>query len=92
MVKIAGRRVKVGDRLYHRSLQAWGDVTNVETSLIKIRISGIGHSNAVTLIATTGGIVSNRRQLYWHEPIDLDLPTSDVSKVQRVVDFFLELL
>lgn len=91
MIKIAGRVVQLGDRLYHRSLQYWGEVTHVESSLIKVTVTGVGVSNVVTLVANQGGMISNRRQLYWHEPVDLDLPTSDVTKVQSVVDFYLGL-
>lgn len=87
IAKIAGREVKVGDQLYNSALQMWGRVTGVDFSgTVQIEFVGAGKGNIKNVTMTDGGYVNGRRVMYWHKPIDLDLPQSDVSAYQQIVD------
>lgn len=84
-ILIAGRAVKKDDKLYHRGFEAWGRVNRYDPSgsaefIIK------GHGGERKMLVQNGGMVNGRRLVYWHEPVLIDLPYSDISSVQRVVD------
>lgn len=83
-VIIAGREVKVGDGLYHIGHQSWGTVTLLDTNSAKLRIGNAGSYRDIYV--STGGIAGGRRQVYWHQPLDLDQPIADIGKYQRVLD------
>lgn len=91
-ITIAGRVVKKGDKLYHRGFNLWGTVTKLEDRSIVATVQGVGNGNIREIRITNGGMVSGVRQIYWHEPLVLDLPTSDVSDYQRTVDFMQTML
>lgn len=85
-VKIAGREVKKGDLLYHSRAQVWGQVVGFDPTgpaILKIKI---GLHQDRELFVQNGGKVNGIRVMYWHEPISLDLPTNDVTKLQHLVD------
>lgn len=84
-IMIAGRAVKKGDSLYHRGFEAWGYVSRFDPSGSAEYILKGPHGERKMLVLN-GGIVNGRRQLFWHEPIQLDLPRQDVKSLQRVVD------
>lgn len=90
-IKIAGRQIKIGDSLYHQGLDSWGSITGFDPSG-SAHFTIKGPSGSRKLMAQKGGIINGRRQLYWHAPIKLDLPTSNVQKVQLVVDAIASLL
>lgn len=87
-VVIAGREVKKGDTLYHVGYRAWGTVTGFDTNAAKLRITGQGGSHR-TVFVTNGGVIGDRKQVYWHEPIQLDLPVQDVTTYQRALNFLV---
>lgn len=85
MIKIAGRPAKVGSNLYHNGFQAWGQITRYDPSgsaefTIKTR------KGERKLLVQKGGVINGRRQLFWHEPLELDLPQQNISAIQRIVD------
>lgn len=85
--EIAGRKVQTEDRLYNSALQMWGKVVGVDASgTAQIEFIGTGKGNVKYVTMTNGGYVSGRRVMYWHKTLDLDLPQSDVSAYQQVVD------
>lgn len=91
-ISIAGRTVQKGDRLYHRGFNLWGQVTKIDGRAVVLLVQGIGNGNVREMRVTDGGMVSGVRQIYWHEPLVLDLPTSDVSVYQRSVDFMKSIM
>ena len=92
-MQIARREVRVGDRLYHWGFGLWGEVIALDTNSARVAIQGIGgEDNTRTVFVTEGGNVNGRRQMYWHPPLALDLPVSDISKYQAAVEFAKELL
>lgn len=86
MITIAGRTVKLADMLYHTGFQTWGKVTRIDSGAIELVIEGKSHGNMRKLIVTQGGNVNGKRVVFWHEPIVLDMPKADVSKIQFMVD------
>lgn len=91
MIRIAGRTVNINDRLYHVGFQAWGTVTKYDDGSIELTIQGRSEGNYRRLLVTAGGLVNGKREVYWHKPLVLDLPFSDINKLQQVVDLTLEL-
>lgn len=85
MILIAGKRVKVGSRLYHKGYECWGRISRFDPSG-SAEIIVKSHGGQRKLLVQQGGVVNGRRQLYWHEPIQLDLPRQNVSAIQRIVD------
>lgn len=83
-VAIAGRLVKQGDALYHTGLKSWGQVTGFDIGSAKLRIAN-GDSERIIYV-TDGGMVNGIRQVYWHEPLQLDLPFQNIGKFQRIIE------
>lgn len=86
-ISIAGREVKIGDKLYHWSLGKWGQVTRFDASGPAILEVSRGPTRSpLKFYVQQGGNISGKREAYWHGPLKLDLPRSDVSTMQRIVD------
>lgn len=84
-ILIAGRQVLKGDSLYHRGFESWGTVSRFDPSgSAELVIKGRGGIRKMLVL--NGGYINEKRQVFWHEPITIDLPLSNVSAVQRVVD------
>lgn len=84
-MRIAGRPIKAGDVLYHKSLGVWGVVQRIDrtgSAVFEIK----NGSRKRELVVQDGGRIFGKRQLYWHEPIKLDIPQQDIAAVQRIVD------
>lgn len=82
---ITGRVVNAGDHLYHIGLQAWLQVQTFDSSGSAIaRV--LGGQVQRDFIITAGGLINNRRVIYWHAPLVLDLPTSNITKYQNVLN------
>lgn len=82
---IASRTIKIGDSLYHRGIDAWGKIVGFDPSgSAQFEISG--PKGKRRFLVQSGGVIFGRRQLFWHEPIQLDLPFSDVKALQRVIN------
>lgn len=88
-MKIAGRDVQVGNRLFHSEYGLWVTVTRFDSSgSASVRVifnDGRQHD----FFIQNGGLQNGRRVLFWHEPLYLDLPSADTSKIQRVVDLLV---
>lgn len=85
MITIAGRDVKIGDSLYHQSLKSWCRAVKYDPSgSLEVTVKTGGHERR--LMVTKGGKVNGVRQMYWHEPLHLDLPRYDVSAYQKLID------
>lgn len=85
MITVATRKVGLGDMLYHRGYQAWVKATRYDPSgSLEVQVqNAMGNRK---MLVTNGGRVNSVRQLYWHEPLNLDLPRSDISAYQSLVD------
>lgn len=88
---ISRRSVRVGDNLYHRGLDAWGQISKFDPSGSAEFVIKTSQGKR-KLLVQNGGTVHGRRQLYWHEPIKLDLPFSDINMLQKIVDVVVEKL
>ena len=87
-IVVTGRTVKVDDKLYHTGFRAWGTVIGFDTGSAKLSLIGANGQPRI-LYMQTGGIVNGSRVMYWHEPLALDLPISNVSKYQRLPNAIL---
>lgn len=85
-IKIAGRSVPVGARLYHLAWDTFGTVTGYDASgsaeLTLVNQSGFRRR----IYVQNGGKVNGIKLVYWHKKINLDLPIDDISALQAVVD------
>lgn len=88
-ISIAGRAVKVGDSLYHSGFRTWGIVQRFDTNAAVLRITG-ANGDTRDLFVVEGGIVGSVRQVYWHEPLQLDRPYQNIQKFQRILDNIVE--
>lgn len=84
-VKIAGRKVKVGDKLYH-SKMGWGRVSHFDSSGPAVLLIHVRPYGDRKVYVRNGGLVGEDRMIYWHEPLTLDYPSEDISMVQDIVD------
>lgn len=92
-ILVAGSQVKLGDRLYSRRAGTIGTVSVVRDGSISLEV-GSGSSGR-TYTVTTGGFVSGIRDVFWHEPLTLDLPKDmvyKVAKLQTVIDTLVTVL
>lgn len=81
MVLIAGEEVKLNDVLYSRRAGASGKVVALTETTVTLRITKEAGSR--DYIVQSGGVVNGEREVYWHAPLELDLPKSKVGKLQR---------
>lgn len=88
-IVIAGRQVAVGNSLYHVGFKAWGVVKGFDPSGPALLELTAG-SQTVTLFVQNGGIINGVRQVYWHAPLVLDLPTPNTTKYQTLLDALVE--
>jgi hypothetical protein len=92
-ILIAGSPVALGDSLYSRRAGAVGTVIQVLDHSFVLRINKAGSNRDLTV--QTGGVVAGARDVYWHEPIHLDLPKGQgakLQKLQQLVDTLNEVL
>jgi hypothetical protein len=80
---IANRSVVKGDILFHRAQRKW--VTVVQTEPCIVEMQGAG-GQAARFAVTADGNINGTRALYWHAPVELDLPVRDIGMYQRVLD------
>lgn len=83
-MKIAGRKVQIGDRLFHIGMGLWGQAVEVDSS--GSVVFEVGNRR---LLSNDGGKINGKRQLYWHEPILLDLPMNDLGPYRRILEAIL---
>jgi hypothetical protein len=81
-ILIAGSPVALGDSLYSRRAGAVGTVIQVLDHSFVLRINKAGSNRDLTVQA--GGVVAGQRDVYWHEPLALDLPKGQGAKLQKL--------
>ena len=89
-MNIAGKPVLLGDELWHMGFRQWVRVVSVTPSTV-VELVGVNGEKS-KFVATEGGNIAGRRQLYWHQPLVLDLPDRDVSAYQIFVDALKQVL
>jgi len=90
MIRIAGKRVKKGDWLYHGRAEVWGQVVGFDPTgpaIFKVTVPQHGER---TLLVQNGGKINGIKVIYWHEPLNLDLPFNDLTRIRRLVDFYVK--
>lgn len=87
---ISGKQATIGSELWHIGFRQWAVVTQTapDTTVELTDLSGRKYS----FVATDGGLIAGRRQLYWHQPLMLDVPERDISKYQAFVDTLTQVL
>lgn len=78
---ISGKPTQVGSELYHLGLRLWCKV--VAPGIVEVH--GI-NDQKVRYTFTTGGLINNRKQLSWHQPLVFDVPSRDITKYQALLD------
>lgn len=84
-VLVAGVQVRLDDRLYSRRSAETGRVIKVDPDTAQLQIESSGRIHVVT----NGGYVGGTRDVYWHPPLQLDLPKGSedkLAKLQTLVD------
>lgn len=90
MTAIAGRQVKKGDELYHMARKKWGVIVDFDAGTPVLRITDSNNAqNYADFRVTEGGYIKGVRQVYWHEPLKLDLPYRNLAKIEKLVAFYL---
>lgn len=92
-IRVAGEAVKLGDTLFSVRSQSVGTVVQVLDSTVILRVTRNGSTRDFTV--TEGGSIAGEKSVYWHAPLALDLPKSQLAKVQKiqaVVDALVEVL
>lgn len=92
-VIIAGSGVALGDQLFSRRAGAVGTVIQVLDHAVVLRITRNGQHRDLTV--TGNGQVAGSRDVFWHPPIELDLPKGSgvkLQKIQTLVDALNDLL
>lgn len=84
-VTIAGRELKPGDRLYHMTHRSFGTVLRIQPTTAEVQFHTT-HGTKFKVYVNDGGMVSRKKLIYWHKPLDLDFPHEDISKIQAVLD------
>ena len=89
-ITIANRSVKIGDRLFHAAYSSWVTIKSFDSTGAARAEAKTADGRIFQLLIQQGGHQNGRRVLYWHEPLKLDIPSSDISKYQAVVDLLVQ--
>lgn len=81
-ILVSGEPVQFGDRLYSRRANAWVTVVQLLDSGIVVSVTK--GEDVRTFTASEGGIIAGSRDLFWHAPIELDLPKSQLHKLAKI--------
>lgn len=81
-VIIAGSPVALGDQLFSRRAGAVGTVVQVLDHAVILRITRNGQNRDLTV--TGNGQVAGSRDVFWHPPVELDLPKGSSDKMQKI--------
>lgn len=85
-VKIAGREVKIGDRLYSIEHQVWGTVVRFDPTGPAIAEFPAKPRGKRTVYIQNGGIVNGNRSIFWHEQPFVDVPVGNIEDLQTMID------
>lgn len=88
-IYIANREVKIGSTLYHKYYEAFGSVARFDSagSAELVITSGNGEKRRVWF--TNGGKVNGKQLIYWHKPVELNLPYTNIAPIQEIIDIML---
>lgn len=81
--------MKVGDSLYHVRAGVWGQIVGFDPTGPAIFEVNTGDHRSRRILIQDGGKVNGIKMLKWHEPVSVDLPFSDVSRLQHLIDFLI---
>jgi len=81
-IVVAGSPVALGDQMYSRRAGTIGTVVQVLDHAAILRITRNGQNRDLTI--TQGGLVAGSRDVYWHPPLELDLPKGSAGKMQKI--------
>ena len=81
-IRIAGVPVALGDSLYSRRAAAWGTIVQMLDSAAVMAVTKGDTTRNYTV--TEGGLVAGSRDVYWHAPIEADLPKNELHKLQKI--------
>lgn len=87
-IKIAGKPVKIGDRLYHKKL-GWGRVSHFDSSGPAVLIVNMKPYGERKIYVDNTGVHAGEKLVFWHEPLSLDYPSEDISLIQEIVDLLV---
>lgn len=91
-IKIAGREVLKGDRLYNILFDTWGYVKRYDaTGSAELELTNSDGTKRAMLVRD-GGLVNGKKQVYWHEPIRLDLPFDETERLQSILGLTVDAL
>lgn len=82
-ITVAGSMVQLGDTLYSRRAGTFGTVVQVLDYAVQLRVTRAAGQHR-DLTVTDGGMVAGARDVYWHAPLELDLPKGSSAKVQKM--------
>lgn len=78
MLRIAGDIVQRGDRLYSNRAGEFGTVIDLGENIATLRVERPqGHRD---FTVEQGGYIAGQRDVYWHAPLQLDLPKAQGAK------------
>jgi hypothetical protein len=93
MLMIAGVTVQRGDRLYSSRAGAFGTIIDLGENIGTLRVERPqGHRD---FLVEQGGTVAGQRDVFWHAPLQLDLPKGLDAKrgqIEAVVATLLQVL
>ena len=81
-ILVSGEPVHLGDRLYSRRSNAWCTVEQLLQNGVVVAVTKGDDVRYFT--ATEGGVIAGSRDLFWHAPIDVDLPKSQLHKLTKL--------
>lgn len=81
-IRVAGVPISLGDRLFSRRAAAWGTIVQILDSAAVLSITKGETTRTYTV--TEGGLVAGSRDVYWHAPLELDLPKNELHKLQKI--------
>lgn len=93
MLRIAGVVVQRGDRLYSNRAGAFGTIIDTGENIATLRVERPqGHRD---FTVQQGGTIGGQRDVYWHAPLQLDLPKGQEAKraqIEAVVATLVEVI
>lgn len=88
-INIAGREVKIGSTLYHKHYEAFGTVSQFDRTGSAELIIQTSTGEPRRVWFTNGGKVNGKKLIYWHKPLEIDLPNTDIQPLQDIINVVL---
>ena len=83
-IRVNGTPVGLGDRMYMPRAGAWGTIVQVLDSAAVLAVTKGQTTRNYTI--TEGGMIAGtgEQSAFWHAPISLALPKSELHKLQKI--------